>query len=657
MQTFRYSPLADPNEIRLLKLLPGGFDDEIQLRISHHELHVPQKQQSTKWAVKQLLDTLPPEWEVHETYEGRYLFLRTSDNSRNVLEESWEHPDPAIPRHMCHEQYTDNFQPRPDENDTGPWLKLECRESLIIALRHLRSAQYPRTLWIDAICINQADEAERVRQVRRMGMIYTLAALSSGLGPLHMSRRDEFFCILDNGHLVLDDETWSTIKELLSRSWFQRLWRLQEIQLANPRDSLMQLGHHAIKVSHWCRVIFFLLISRDILPPERFLAVSSAARMATPVAGAGCSTVLDTSLRKKCSDPRNHIYGILGLASPGLASSISPNYAASWTAADAFKDAIPQQDRATLVWEFAHDLYAAGFSSAEWAFEAPGVLRVTGAACAVVSGACTPVLPTASDDEGVTIIRSWEPDGINTLPYLPARAGASASRRRAHLINLSMGMYADHAPMRAELPSLQQLDDECVEAGLYLPKPSSAPPRPEQTDTPYGANIYDILRHCSNRRYIHTHEGYMGIAPAHTEVGDIIAVFLGCENPVVLRPVADGHFRFVGLAYIHGLENANGLLGPLPHPWAVQQKRVYGDLILYEFVNTETGAVTVHDPRLGDLGDWVHTPADLRVPDSGVPRIYNGTFARGTEVMNSDLRMLPEALRARGVPLRTFSLV
>jgi hypothetical protein len=101
----------------------------------------------------------------------------------------------------------------------------------------------------------------------------------------------------------------------------------------------------------------------------------------------------------------------------------------------------------------------------------------------------------------------------------------------------------------------------------------------------------------------------MGLAPAHTEAGDIIAVLLGCANPVVLRTVAGGHFRYIGYAHVRGLDNANGLLGPLPHPWTVGQVIANADRTLYDFVNTETGAVTVHDPRLGDLGDWViHRP-------------------------------------------------
>ncbi|RSL41564.1 hypothetical protein CEP54_015780 [Fusarium duplospermum] len=48
-------------------------------------------------------------------------------------------------------------------------LNLEC------ALRHLRLLDEPLVLWVDAVCINQADVSERTTQVSRMGDIYSEA--------------------------------------------------------------------------------------------------------------------------------------------------------------------------------------------------------------------------------------------------------------------------------------------------------------------------------------------------------------------------------------------------------------------------------------------------------------------------------------------------
>lgn len=49
------------------------------------------------------------------------------------------------------------------------------RQNLFDALHHLRLADCPRTFWIDAICINQADVGEKNHQVSQMHVLYYTA--------------------------------------------------------------------------------------------------------------------------------------------------------------------------------------------------------------------------------------------------------------------------------------------------------------------------------------------------------------------------------------------------------------------------------------------------------------------------------------------------
>ena len=49
------------------------------------------------------------------------------------------------------------------------------RENLFIALRRLRYPDRSRSLWVDAICINQADNEEKSQQVALMDEIYVNA--------------------------------------------------------------------------------------------------------------------------------------------------------------------------------------------------------------------------------------------------------------------------------------------------------------------------------------------------------------------------------------------------------------------------------------------------------------------------------------------------
>ncbi|KAI2621622.1 HET-domain-containing protein [Hypoxylon sp. NC1633] len=53
---------------------------------------------------------------------------------------------------------------------------IQVTENLFYALRRLRSASSTRTMWVDAVCINQGDNAEKSVQVCMMGTIYSRCA-------------------------------------------------------------------------------------------------------------------------------------------------------------------------------------------------------------------------------------------------------------------------------------------------------------------------------------------------------------------------------------------------------------------------------------------------------------------------------------------------
>ncbi|CAL3970467.1 unnamed protein product [Diplocarpon coronariae] len=55
-------------------------------------------------------------------------------------------------------------------------LVYKVHRNLREALRYLRHADRPRTLWIDALCINQLDTEERNHQIGQMSMVYSRAS-------------------------------------------------------------------------------------------------------------------------------------------------------------------------------------------------------------------------------------------------------------------------------------------------------------------------------------------------------------------------------------------------------------------------------------------------------------------------------------------------
>jgi hypothetical protein len=68
----------------------------------------------------------------------------------------------------------------PEKLNLLPTGHLEITRNLAIALQQLRDQHRPRKLWVDVVCINQADKAERGSQVMLMAKIYRSATCVLG---------------------------------------------------------------------------------------------------------------------------------------------------------------------------------------------------------------------------------------------------------------------------------------------------------------------------------------------------------------------------------------------------------------------------------------------------------------------------------------------
>lgn len=121
------------------------------------------------------------------------------------------------------------------------------------------------------------------------------------------------------------------------------------------------------------------------------------------------------------------------------------------------------------------------------------------------------------------------------------------------------------------------------------------------------------------------------------------------------KPV-NNEYEVIGDCCIGGATYGESLLGPIPAPWRLQMIQDNIGFRTPQFVNTETEARTTDDPRLGSVPrDWEELEA-VRLPED--PAVFK-RFRNKTsgEVIDSDPRMFPEALKQRGVKLETFTLV
>lgn len=182
-----------------------------------------------------------------------------------------------------------------DTDSNGEFGTLAVTPNLEEALRHLRWADKPRVMWIDAICINQGDMDERSKQVTFMAQLYNLARdVVVWLGP---ERNDGEFALemlkswgdriavdwTKTSLKVLDDDReggsaeggdadmelpltaksthlnyrqgWA-LYHLMNREWFERLWVRQEVLADAPKS--FRCGNAEFDSPALMRAIFML---------------------------------------------------------------------------------------------------------------------------------------------------------------------------------------------------------------------------------------------------------------------------------------------------------------------------------------------------------------------------------------------------------------
>ena len=213
-------------------------------------------------------------------------------------------------------------------------------------------------LWIDAMCIDQANLHERNNQVSLMRTIYERAdAVTVWLGPAMEGCESTFECITSCGEAnsldpLLKSDTVDisvsmrirTLMHILQASWWQRVWILQEAYWANR--ALTFCGTHFTSLHDLLQVnyLFMTLWQETAVTELR----SSIGREMTEALGqvifkwprvlcalfrerdadGRVPTTRILALASEClaSDPRDKIYGTLGLWPHAI---LQPDYALS----------------------------------------------------------------------------------------------------------------------------------------------------------------------------------------------------------------------------------------------------------------------------------------------------------------------------------------
>jgi Heterokaryon incompatibility protein (HET) len=266
---------------------------------------------------------------------------------------SLEHTVFGVNKHYYALSYTWG-PPSPTDNVVIEGRKFEVRANLYSALLRFRSPDSSVYLWIDALCLNQDDIQERSCQVKGMRRIYensvlTLIWLGDHLESDIMAL-ELFQWVQDDAIHVQDSRRSLTLAiaeklrhplmrksllSILSKSWFNRAWVQQEFAVS--KSTAFICGSYSFAISTTNLVVEAITLAKPQidLPLWNQMARISPLLTLRDRHGYQQGSVLQTSIswllgstftNLEATDPRDHVYSLLGLVSDQERDRIVVNY-------------------------------------------------------------------------------------------------------------------------------------------------------------------------------------------------------------------------------------------------------------------------------------------------------------------------------------------
>jgi len=214
----------------------------------------------------------------------------------------------------------------------------QVRENLWHFLEHARSRFSNVPFFIDAICIDQTNLAERNQQVQMMGDIYSNSQLTVawlGQGNAEVDRALPFIHDISNltpyelqhyydGHDRRQRQrAWSSVYLLCDLRYWSRVWIVQEV--LKPRQILLLYGRHELP---WTQLSHFLYSVRTTDPcPAPLLDELLSCRMvkldgtrdlsSNGKAYGSMTDVLLEYCSSHCSEKKDRVFALLSLGIGG----------------------------------------------------------------------------------------------------------------------------------------------------------------------------------------------------------------------------------------------------------------------------------------------------------------------------------------------------
>lgn len=742
MSIYCYQPLEAETEIRLVTILPGYFDDPITIQIGHAQLlPLGEETQPKRPSLREIRKTLDKNWDVHYTLEGRVFF-----NNRTTKNSSWAHPDSGYREYDFSRYEEPKTSPLGyealsyvwgDPEISGDFLvrnhgpasggphppgppsqatRLPARRNLTEAMRYLRYPDQPRTLWIDAICINQEDMNERSRQVQKMGDIYRLArrvvawlgtaprgcelafpALSYLGQQVEETRTKESYRSVDCKEpawhssaflLPYDEALWKAVYKIYTRPWFKRTWILQEIQLASPA-SIIKCGKFEAPWPLFRRAVLNISYKERGVP-QCILDEAQVSRTCLNFM-TRFPTMIRYNYSRECADHRDKIYGMKCLMPGSMASLIPVDY--SHSILDVYKSAflaytqsshrlelleysgkwpampigVPTWVPNWSTWRPYDDqrlvFRASGISPARYTFEPTTQLKVD----ALYFKSITEIVQDRFEifEEAEEYIRRQGIQKLQEAEYASGGDLLDAYLRTFTFESLKERTSVSHTPTLSDLKNLVTATTGGDQGRLPTAKWMA-----RTTDRLASSVFFHAENYLGSFNNIHEALPGMLEPPSHGKVwrladrlalGDQIFIVLGCDVPLVLRPTSNGEYEVVGRCYLCGIMDGEAVLGPLDTYHVTSRAGdddFYVKLPHYKNRDSPEEQLRSSDPRLEQIqlpSEWECISWERTRDD---PRSCSKFRHRDTgEIIDYDPRMTAEALRGRGVPIRQITLI
>lgn len=606
---FQYDTLPSDRWFRILKVLPGRFDDPLVCEL-----------------VTTSLDVAPPYRAVSYVWGDRERV----------------------------------------ESITCSGFRRQITVNLFEGLRQIRGTDDVEIAWADAICINQIDTKERSSQVNQMGDIYDRAAevvvwlgddrdgiaelAFNGTRQVNKSIRDgadtTWSSVPREGHSaecssgvssrstmilrstlpdILHSSVANAIKTLYQLAWFTRVWILQEVGLAtiatacwgSSRIEFHEIGefiHHAMIHGNLNTVLCRNI--KDVISGSPYCALhnvwstydkqnswvsrnpvlSSRSKWMTEVFKIDIVLVLEASRMMYATDPLDHVFAFLGhpkALQPGTKDTlIQANYNTDLDALHhslASKIAETSLNFLVQVQNMAEDVDLRNEKPSwipQWHINNPGApiafwepfdaslgtpRPLAGEPVATVSRNTLKASALLFDTVQIhtpTMKKSDFEDPQHECAALIEQCWDLAAH--SHSVYGELSLFAFAATLKCYYRSktttgsehnevVNDLAQYCAlrKPGMLANKLGTTAPmhNDKQLLESFRSRKYGhfFKLYGTGRRFFVSVGGYFGLGPSCTEQGDVCAILFGADVPFILRPTGtSGKYRLVGQTYMHG---------------------------------------------------------------------------------------------------------